>query len=194
MLLKEIFSIIRGRWKFFAVFNLLFFSCVLVTVSAAEIMFWPPPLESETKLSVPTTFSDDWFTILSYIFFFNLAMNSFAFVTLPGIAFFPLSAGFLGFRAVLWGLLLHALPGWSFAALLPIIVLEGEAYVFAAVAGTVAGVSWLKPSWMFPADTAILFREDAFKKVLRESLRVYVFVAVLLFLAAVVETVEILWI
>jgi uncharacterized membrane protein SpoIIM required for sporulation len=124
------------------------------------------------------------------IFVFNFVLSAIIVVTLPGIVFFPLSAGFLLFRAVLWGLLLYGLPNWLFLAVLPTLVLEGEAYVFAGVAGAVVGVSWVRPK--------ILYREgnlsgvEAFKKALRECLRLYFFVAVLLFVAAIVETATII--
>lgn len=124
------------------------------------------------------------------IFVFNLVVSSFVFVTVPGFVFFPLSAGFLLYRAFLWGLLVYALPVWAFVAALPIIVLEGEAYVSAAVGGTIIGVSWVKPLWLHRGDR--LSRREALKAALKECLGIYVLVIILLFAAAVVETATIL--
>lgn len=107
-------------------------------------------------------------------------------VTLPGIVFFPLSAAFLVFRAVLWGLLLYPLPSWLFLAVLPTLVLEGEAYVIAAVTGTVIGLSWVKSSLVFRDEK--LSKWEALKTALKEGVHLYKGVALLLLIAAIVET------
>ena len=75
---------------------------------------------------------------------------------------------------------------WLFLTVLPTFVLEGEAYVFAALAGSLAGSSWIRPAYVYREEA--LSRVVALKKSLEECLRVYVFVAMLLFMAAVVET------
>jgi hypothetical protein len=111
-------------------------------------------------------------------------------VTLPGFVFFPLSVVFLGFRAFLWGLLVFQLPTWALLIALPTILLEGEGYVFAAVAGTVVGTSWLKPQWLFGGEN--MRRIDSLKRALRECFSLYIVVIVLLFVAAIVETTTIL--
>jgi len=190
-LVVGIFELVRVRWKVFALFNLLFFGSVLAVVFLAEFMF-PSPLYGVWSPNVPGVFLvGSWPVMVFGIFLFNLCVSAFAVVTLPGMVFFPLSTFFLLFRAVLWGLLLYALPVWPFVSVLPTVVLEGEAYVFAAVVGTVVGVSWVKPTWLFRDEG--LSRVDALKRALKEGLKGYVFVAVLLFLAAVVETATIMF-
>ena len=185
------FELFCGRWKVFALFNLLFFGSVLAVVFLAEFMF-PSPLYADWSPNVPRVFLvGSWPVMVFGIFLFNLCVSAFAVVTLPGMVFFPLSTFFLLFRAVLWGLLLYALPVWPFVSVLPTVVLEGEAYVFAAAVGTVVGVSWVKPTWLFRDEG--LSRVDALKRALKEGLKGYVFVAVLLFLAAVVETATIMF-
>lgn len=179
---------VSGRWALLAFMNLLFFGCVFVVVFLAQFLF-PPPLYSGGFSMVPEVFLGSWFTMVLGVFAFNLAVSAFVVVTLPGVVFFPLSTGFLLFRAVLWGLLLCPLPTWLFLAFLPTLVLEGEAYVFAAVAGTVAGVSWIKPEYAYRGEGSS--RVEAFKKALRECLSVYVLVAMFLLVAAVVENVTI---
>lgn len=186
-----LFKLVCGRWKVFALFNLLFFGSVLAVVFLAEFMF-PPPLYNGWSPNALGVFLDgSWPFMVFGIFLFNLCVSAFVVVTLPGIVFFPLSTFFLLFRAVLWGLLIYALPIWPFVAVLPTVVLEGEAYVFSAAVGTIVGGSWVKPDWLFKDEG--LSRVDAFKRALKEGLRGYVFVAVLLFLASVVETATIIF-
>jgi len=65
--------------------------------------------------------------------------------------------------------------------LLPVVILEGEAYVFAAAAGALTGFSWISPK-------AGLSRRQAFEKALKECLKIYLFVTALLLVSAAVET------
>jgi len=191
ILVTELFKFVCDRWKVFALFNLLFFGCVLTVVVLAGFTF-PPPLYNGWSPSVPEVFlGGGWPVMFLGIFLFNLCVSAFVVVTLPGIVLFPLSAVFLLYRAVLWGFLLNALPTWPFLAVLPTVVLEGEGYVFSAAVGTVVGASWIKPDWVFKDGE--LSRIDAFKRALKEGLRGYVFVAVLLLVAAVVETATIMF-
>ncbi len=191
-LVESFLRFIRDWWKVFALFNLLFFGCVLVVVLLAGFTL-PLPFYQGWSPNVPEVFlGDNWLVMVLGIFVFNFCVSAFVVVTLPGIIFFPLSVFFLFFRAVLWGLLLYALPTWLFFAALPTIILEGEAYVFAAVAGTIIGTSWIKPDWIYHG--SMLSRADAFKRALGECLKVHVFVAVLLFVAAVVEATTITFI
>jgi hypothetical protein len=170
--------------------NLLYFGCVFVVILLAQFLF-VPPLFSGWSPDVPKILLEGgWVFMIFGIFVFNFVLSAFVVVTLPGVVFFPLSAGFLLFRAVLWGLLLYGLPNWLFLAVLPLMVLEGEAYVFAGVAGTAVGVSWVKPKFLYREES--LSRFGAFKKALRDCLRLYFFVTVFLFVAAIVETVTII--
>jgi len=187
--LKLCLRVVSGKVKTFVVLNLLFFGWVFVVVLLMQFLF-PPPLYSGWSLMVPEFLVGNWLTMVLGIFAFNLVLSAFVVVTLPGVVFFPLSAAALLYRAVLWGLLLYVTPTWLFLAALPTLVLEGEAYVFAAAAGTVVGVSWIKPKWLHREEG--LSRVEAFKKGFEECLRLYVFVAALLFVAAVVETATIM--
>jgi hypothetical protein len=124
------------------------------------------------------------------IFAFNLALSAFAVVMLPGMVFFPLSTGFLVFRAVLWGLLFYPLPASLFLAVLPTLILEGEAYTVAVVAGTIVGLSWVKPGWLFKGKE--LSRLETLKIALKEVIHLYIVVVLLLLAAAIAETIAIL--
>jgi hypothetical protein len=120
-----------------------------------------------------------------FIFAFNLSVAAFVVVTLPGFLFPPLSIAALTYRAVLWGLLLHDLSATAFLMLLPVIFLEGESYVLAAAAGWLTGFSWIKPR-------TGQSRRVAFEKALKECSKIYLLVAVFLFVSAAVETETIL--
>jgi len=169
------------RWKLVAFLNVLFFGTVLGAVLGAQLLF-PPPLFSGANASLlPWPFSNIGPLVFFYIFAFNLVVSAFVVVTVPGILFFPFSAAALAFRAILWGLLLYPLPSDYFLAALPTLILEGEAYVLAATAGTVTGFSWLKPETGFS-------RWEALKKGLKECAQLYIPVSLLLFIAAIVES------
>jgi hypothetical protein len=169
-----------------AIFNVIYFCSIFVVVLIAQVLFPPPLYLDESLASSLAPFGDNWFIMFVGIFIFNVFLSAFVMVTLPGIVFFPLSAAFLVFRAVLWGLLLYPLPSWLFLAVLPTLVLEGEAYVIAAVTGTVTGLSWVKSSWVFRDEK--LSRWEALKTALKEGVHLYKGVALLLLIAAIVET------
>ena len=78
----------------------------------------------------------------------------------------------------------------GFLAALPTLALEGEGYVLAALAGVNLGLAWLKPKWAYRGED--LSRSEAVNKALKECARIYVFVAVFLFVAAVVETITLI--
>ncbi|MEM2118494.1 MAG: hypothetical protein QW840_00005, partial [Candidatus Bathyarchaeia archaeon] len=162
--------------------NAAFFSAILISAFVFQLLYPPPlsPGEGETfPLLKLLPFSGGGLVLFAIIFFSNLVVTAFVMTSLPGFVLFPLSGVLLVYRAVLWGLLFAPLPlGWFLAAL-PTLVLEGEAYVFAALAGTVVGVSWVrrgeKP------------RSEAFRAALGEAKALYVFVFGFLLVAAAVE-------
>jgi hypothetical protein len=177
------------RAKLFAFLNLLFFGGVVLAAFAAGFVFWPVLGSPLSLPSAQSLFGNNFLLMVLGIFFFNLGLSAFVFVTLPGLVFFPLSAAALGFRAFLWGLLVYASSLVGLVWALPTLVLEGEAYVFAGVVGTVWGVSWFKPSWLNGEEN--VSRSESLWRTLRTGLRVYVLIALLLFVAALIETVTI---
>lgn len=188
--LRSCVSIILKRGKLLAFFSFLYFSLVFWAALVAAFLF-PPPLYVSGSSSVfgDFLFGDAVVTAV-WIFVFNLVVSAFVVVTLSGLAFFPLSAVALFVRAVLWGLLIYPLPAWAFLVALPTLVFEGEAYVFAGVAGTMLGLSWFKPRWAFRAEGEFS-RWDSLRRALNEFKRLYFVVVLLLFVAAVVETLAI---
>jgi hypothetical protein len=178
------------RWGLLASLNLLFFGCVFGAAAIGSFIFSPVPYSGQQMFTVPSFLPRNWFLIFSFVLVFNLIVSVFTVVTLPGFFFFPLSASALAFRAILWGLLVFPVPTPLFLAGLPTLVLEGEAYVFAAAAGTTAGVSWVKSSWLY--SEKFLSRSEAFRKGLNECRSLYDFTIVLLIAAATAETAAIL--
>jgi hypothetical protein len=170
-----------SNWKVLSFLNVLFFGVAFVTALLASVLFVAPLASGQKAFIYPSFVGDNGFLLFLFIFGFNFVVSAFAVVTLPGFLFFPLSAVALAYRAVLWGLLLSLQSISCFLVLLPVVVLEGEAYVFAAVAGASTGFSWVKPE-------KDMGRFEAFRKALKRCLWVYVFVAVFLFVAAVAET------
>jgi len=166
-----------------------FFLSVLFSAAAYE---WSSPYPPYYSSSPFPQFSADGnlpFLIFS-IFANNMFLSALVFVTLPGFIFFPLSSVVLVYRGYVWGCLLAYLPTRLLLMALPTLILEGLGYCFAATAGTVVGLSWIKPKWVYGGEP--LRRAEAFKKALREFLAIYVFVAIILFFAAVVEAATLL--
>ena len=178
-------AVLSSRGKLLALMNSIFFVSVFVVASAVELLF-PPPLSSGWEPRFPEIFFSNNFVVLFLVIFLsNLVLSSFVFVSLPGFAFFPLSSAVLFYRAFLWGLLLSFQPTWLFLIAVPVIVLEGEAYCLAATAGAIVGISWLRPKWLYREE--ILTRGNAFRRAMKECLKMYVFVAVFLLIAALIE-------
>jgi hypothetical protein len=188
--LRSCVKALSERGSLLAFFNIVFFCSFFVVVLVAQFLFPPPLYSSEPPIISWVPFPvGDWFMLFVWVFVFNLVVSAFAVVTLSGIVFFPFSAGFLTYRAVLWGLLFYSLPSSVFLAVLPTLILESEAYVVAAVAGTVVGLSWVKPSLAFKYKE--LSRLGSFMMALKEAGHLYKAVVLLLLAAATVETITI---
>lgn len=189
-MLRSCVEVLSKKGKLFAAMNVLYFWSIFAVVLLARFLFKPMLYES-MFLDVPEILVGvDWPIMVAGIFLFNLVLSDFLVVTLPGLAFFPLSTATLMYRAFLWGTFLSQLPTPLFLAALPTFILEGEGYVLASVAGIMLGISWLKPNWIFKKETPS--RWKALKKASEECLRIYILMAMILFVAAVVETFTIL--
>jgi len=177
--------VVSRRGLVLALMNAVYFGSVFVGALMAQ--FWFPP-SYEGSLEVSGIFPVEWglHAVVLSVFLFNLLLTAFLFTTLSGLVFFVLPMAVLVWRAVVWGFLLSGLPTPLFLIALPTFVLEGEGYVIASVAGIVLGLSWLKPKLVYIEED--LSRLEAFKRAVNEAGRIYVLVAVILFVAAVVET------
>lgn len=180
-LFRDCLIVVAHRGLFFAVLNLVFFGSLFVSVLLTSLGDLP------VSLGVSSFVVGDPLLLGLETFFFNLFVSAFVVVTLSGFVFFVVSPLVLVFRAFLWGVLLSRLSTSEFLAVLPTLVIEGEAYVLASVAGVVLGLSWLRPRWVYGEDD--LGRVEALKRAFRECRWIYVWVVLLLAVAAVLEVV-----
>lgn len=191
--LKDCLDLVSRRALLLVALNLLFFCSIIAGAllgryGYGEFAPWPiGKTEFAESLDLPL--------LIVAIFALNLVASAFIVITLPGLVFFALPAVLLVLRGLLWGLLFGGASTSDFLLALPTLVLEGEAYVFAALAGVNLGLSWLKPSLLYPGERLLtgerLPRSVAVGLAFRECFKVYVFVAGLLLVAAVVEAVTI---
>jgi hypothetical protein len=168
--------------------NWLFFGGIVAgsllgRLGLVTLYWWP---FDERILNQEIAFSS---LLVLEIFFFNLLLSSFVLLTLSGMVFFLFAPVFLVIRVLLWGMLLNQLSTSFLLAMLPTLILEGEAYVISAVAGVTLGLSWLRPEWAFKGQN--LSRKGAFRTAVTECVRMYILVIMLLLAGAVVETVTI---
>jgi hypothetical protein len=186
---KSCFSLISRRSLLFVVMNTLYFSSITVGAFLAQFQSFP---SYEWDLS-ERMFSEEWGlpVMISVIFLSNLVVSALSLVTLTGLAFFALPVVVLSVRAIFWGALLNQLSTPRFFLAFPTLVLEGEGYILASLAGVILGLSWLKPGWAYGGEG--FSRLEAFKMAWKDCMRLYVLVMLLLFLGAVVEAVTIAW-
>ncbi len=176
------------RMKAFACLSLLFWLVVLVSALARSFFSVPPFYEEVGFRASFLVFGDNWIFVVLGIFFFNLVLSAFVVVTLPGLVLFPLSVFFLLFRAAVWGELLAFASAMRFVVALPVLMLEGGAYVLAALAGSLLGLGWLMPEHQVYAGAGFS-RRYAVGKAFREALNLYLLVTLLLLAAAVAEAI-----
>jgi hypothetical protein len=138
------FSVISRRAWWLVVLNWLFFGFVLVGSFLSGLTSFGP-FYSLPASEASQSYQGSPILLFGFLFVFNLVVSGFVVVTLTGLGFFALSPIFLCYRGLLWGALLAGSPRSSFLFVLPTIVLEGEGYVFAALAGVLMGLSWLNP-------------------------------------------------
>lgn len=183
-------SVVSKRGRLLVMLNWLFFGVMLVGAFLGQAGFvgryeWPVKRDF---FFIETT-SIPWMILA--IFLLNLVVSGFVLVTLSGLVFFALPVAVLLYRALLWGVLLTDVPTPLFLAAFPTLIFEGEGYVFGSLAGVNLGLSWLNPELVYKGEE--LGRLEAIKRAMKDCIYIYILVAILLFAAAVVETVTIGW-
>jgi hypothetical protein len=121
----------------------------------------------------------------------NLIGGSFVYITLPSIIV-PFSGLLPGaFRALLWGLMFSptAVIGAGFYLLLPTIILEGQGYVLAMLAAYAQGMAFVRPKSVGEKTHRAGYWEGV-----KSSARIYLLVAIVLFVAAVYEAASVIFI
>lgn len=173
-----------------ALMNVLFFGSILVVVAFFERTLPPPLVLNVRSPFLEKLFNGDPFVSAFAILIFDLFFSAFVFVMLLSVAFFPLSIGFLLFRAFIWGSLLYSQPTWTLLVAIPTVILQGEAYALTAFAGSLVGLSWIKPEWVYRGKG--LSRHEAFNKSLEEYWMFYVFAIIFMVAGAIAETVALM--
>jgi len=123
----------------------------------------------------------------------NLTLGAFVSVTLPGLLVAP-SLGILGYRALQLGIVYSPTTLRLFQVMLyalPVLLIEGEGYVLASLVGINLGLAWLKPNWLYREATS---RKQAFIRALKESWKVYTWIAIVLLVSAIVEVIIVIFV
>lgn len=128
-------------------------------------------------------------TVILTIFGINSVLGTFVTITVPNM----LGLGTLIFiyRPLLWGLIyapINPQDTWLLLMVIPTLLLEGTAYVIAFASSIDLLLAIVKP-WKLEEES----RLKAFKKAWIYNLKSYVLVLIVLFIAAVVETVTIVF-
>jgi hypothetical protein len=179
------------RSLLFTVINTVYFGSIFTSTLLMQWWF-PAPPNGEFE-EFPGFAFTDWGlpTLVLSIFLFNLIISGFILTTLTGLMFFVLPLAILVWRAIIWGALLNGLSTPMLLLALPTLIFEGEGYVLTSVAGVILGLSWLKHSLIY--GNAPLSRVEALKKAFKEATRLFIWVTILLFVAALIEGFTITW-
>ena len=166
--------------------NIVFFASVFVTAAIMELVIIPSPFYVGWEPLFPEVAYGTGFILFLGIFLSNLFLSSLFFLTFTGFLLFPASFVLLAVRGFLWATLVAFMPTSLLLLALPVVLLEGEAYAVAALAGTVLGVSWMKPKWLYKEEG--IGRFDSWWRGLSECGAMYIVVASFLFAAAIIGT------
>lgn len=170
------------------VLNTLFFDSIFLGVLLGQFLY-VHPYEGGSVGTLPWYHGLSWPSMVLTFFLSNLVVSGFVMLTLSGLVFFPLTAVVLAWRGTMWGIMLNQPTIAPLLLVIATFVLEGEGYVLASMAGTILGSSWLKPNWVYK--DRHLSGLNALKTASKEALCLLFLCVVLLFLAAVVETLAI---
>ena len=179
------FDVLRERSLLFALMNFIFFGSVIAGSFLAQQVFLTP-------MSLPFDGGNLEISNVSAGFVFeffgwNLVVNAFLFMTVPGVFFFALPFVVFILRGLIWGFTLTFLSTDKLLAILPTVFLEGEGYVLAAMAGVILGLSWFWPRLIYPSRE--LSRREALSAAWGEAKILLAIVVLLLLIAAIVKTV-----
>lgn len=182
--IKRGLTFISNKYLIFVSLNWLFF-CVILIATIAQDETW---IFRQSTQIFPIDVRDPIITTMG-IFLTNLIFCAFA-LTLSGMLFFLLPLAVLTVKAWIWGTILNAVPTSKLLAAFPTIILEGEGYILAALAGVYLGSAILKPGQTPEGEK--LSRLEAVKLALKECIGVYSLVFIILLISAIVEMITIL--
>jgi hypothetical protein len=194
-------ALIREHRRAFAALNAAYFLLILVGMGFSAMF---PAIQDEMLGSARNSVESGPLAIVGDVyangnafqaaaltFVVNLFVGSVAFVTLPTmiVPFAGIATG--AYRAVLWGLLFypgHPRMGTMILPHLVTLVLEGEGYVVAMLAAWIHGRAWL-----WPASVGAEGRSRSYVEGLKRTAALYILVAAILLVAAVYESIEVIW-
>lgn len=196
--LKPSWDIVRQHRREYMALNILYYGLIIVGMLVSAVL----PAVQETMLTaVGTAFSQgpmqsitDAYTgglvpqAITLTFGVNLAIGTFATLTVPSLII-PFSGLLMGaYRALLWGIIYSPTSPQMQTILIPhslTLLLEGQAYIVALLGVVVQGRALFSPRTI-GAST----RRHALVESLKQTARLYVLVILLLGVAAVYEVLE----
>jgi len=197
-LIKSAWKLVREFRQAYIVLNLVYYAMVVLGM---VFVAFNPRLQQSLLETVGTAFTQEplstvadayiggkLFTAIVLTFVVNLVLASIMWITIPSllIPFSGLLAGLL--RAALWGLVLSPTTPEMAKMMIPhslTLVIEGQAYVVAMLAVYVHGKAFIAPRTVGAATYT-----DGYSIGLERTCRLYVFVVILLAVAAVYEALE----
>jgi hypothetical protein len=198
---EETLQILRDNRKLYLVVNLIYYGLVI----AGAIVVWLNPwLQANLMSLVQESFETSlpgvveayrgghFLSAVLQTFTVNFFMGSLMVITLPA-CFFPPAGILVGFlRAFLWGLVLAPTTPQFALAMIPhglTLLLEGQAYILAVFAACRLG-----QVLVWPESIGQTSRWRAYLAGLRETVLVYILVAVALLVSALWEAFEVIYI
>jgi len=165
------------------VVNVVFWGAIIVggfLTQYTEVLPFSLPVGSDFW---GISYAPGWLAV--EIFVWNFVLSAFVLLGVLGAVFFGFPLVILVYRGLLWGFMLQFVPTDKFFLVLPTLFLEGLGYVLAGVAGITVGLAWLWPKLVFPGKD--FSRSDALAEAFVDGLGIFVLVAIVLLVAAVVE-------
>lgn len=195
--IRSVWALVREYRRAYLILNLAYYGLM---VAAMVYVAFDPALQKTLLDEVGKAFGTGPLDVLvgAYkggkvllavflTFVVNLVLGSLLYITLPSLLV-PFSGLLVGvYRALLWGLLFSptAVLGAGMLFHWPTIILEGQAYILAMLAAYVQGMAFLRPK-----SVGAKTRGQGYWEGVKRSARIYMFVAITLFVAAIYEAVS----
>ncbi len=152
---REAWQLVREHGRLLSLVNLAFFGVVglgmVVTAKepAFEAWFWAGASASRqwgiVQWALATWWGKSFALTVAAIFFINLIIGSLLYLTLPSLVIPGAALPLVLFRAAVWGIISLGLLTSGDVPSIPLVFLEGEAYVLATTGALVHARAWLFP-------------------------------------------------
>ncbi|GAA2986653.1 hypothetical protein [Streptosporangium longisporum] len=200
-LVRDAFTVIKEHRRTFIVFNVVFYGLFVATMIVTAAVY-PEAQVSAVKgvqgdlnqpgLGSAVAAGYDSGNILwaaGVTLFVNFFIGALLTTTLPSLIIPFFGIAFTVYRVTQWGILFVPLDG-NYAAFIPhlvTLIVEGQAYLIAAFAVWIHGRKFLRPG-RFSLPT----RRAGYKAGLKDTLRLYPLVVMLLIIGAIYEAIEVI--